>query len=129
MGILDKTLSKTKDFFSGKEQKSERRKSIIDERRKSIIDVAPSTSLWSNIDPILCNRSTMDPEKARRTTQPTPKVIRRGSKKMKRSMKNSCGSSIAFMSPVSSVSYAGPVINYQYEFKLRYGTIPNPDMD
>lgn len=121
MGILDKSFSKIKDYSNRNDEKSE--------RRKSIIAPSPSYSLWSGIDPILCSRSTMDPEKARKTTVPTPKVIRRGSRKMKRSMKNACGTSIAYMSNVSSVSYSGSVINYQYEFKLRYSTCPNPDMD
>jgi len=123
-------MDKIKNFFSsdkegkedkeGKKEKSKRRES----RRSSILP-----SVFSNVDPILCLSQNKDPKLLKKQTQATPRVIRRGSNKFKRSGKNAVGNSIAFMSEVSSVSYSGPVINYQYTFKLKYGTVPNYDED
>lgn len=125
MGVLDKAKDKVTSFFSSDKDKSE--KSEKSERRRSI--VTPPSSLFSHIDPILCSRSTQDPASLKKATQPTPRVIRRGSQRLSRSRKNATGNSIAFMSTTSSVSFAGPVINYQYEFKLKYGNVPNAECD
>jgi len=122
MGVLDKAKDKVTSFFSSDKDKSEK-----SERRRSI--VSPPSSLFSHIDPILCSRSTQDPASLKKATQPTPRVIRRGSQRLSRSRKNATGNSIAFMSTTSSVSFAGPVINYQYEFKLKYGNVPNAECD
>lgn len=123
-------MNAIKSIFSSSKDKTEReerrgRDPNKESRRKSIF----ARSIFSDVDPILCSRENRDPTTIKKSTQATPKVIRRGSSKMRRSRKNAVGNSIAYMSTVSSVSYAGPVINYQYEFKLKYGTVPNYDED
>lgn len=106
--------------------RSERRESRADRssRRSSILP-----SVFSTVDPILCMSHNKDPKEIKKSTQQTPRVIRRGTSRMRRSRKNAVGNSIGYMSEVSSVSYSGQNCNYQYTFKLKYGTIPNYDED
>jgi hypothetical protein len=134
---MDRIKKEVKSFFGGGEKeskpterrgRSERRESRVDRssRRSSIL---PTSSVFSTVDPILCMSQNKDPKELKKSNQQTPRVIRRGKSKMRRSMKHAVGNSIGYMSEVSSVSYSGPTCNYQYTFKLKYGTIPNYDED
>ena len=128
-------MDKIKNFFSSDKNKDDSDSDTSrSSRRKSILGFGSTSSktkrsIFADVDPILCSMQNKDPTApVKPKNQETPKVIRRGSNKFRRSRGN-VGNSIAYMSPVSSVSYAGQVINYQYEFKLKYGTINNYDED
>lgn len=75
------------------------------------------TKFFSTIDPILGHKTSKP------FNPPTPKVLRRGSKKLTRSRKGCSGTEVACMSNTSFVGFTGDNMSYQYEFTLKYGTL------
>jgi len=123
MGFLSKLLPDGLKKDKGRDREEtdtqERGRGRERERGRSTAKPEPKGvgAYFAQVDPILGHK-TSKPHAA-----PTPKVIRRGSKRLARSRSRCRGSEMACMSSTSFVGYSGSTINYQYEFKLKYGTL------
>jgi len=76
------------------------------------------------IDPLLGQRTNFSLKSIRQAEEGTPRILRRGNTKFNQSRSASMGQEITYISSVSSVGFSGPVLNYSYEFKLKYSKYP-----